>query len=354
MKLIIDDRIINRSIDFFSDVKINLHLNSVASTFQLVYFFDPNNPDHKDFSVPGHYHICKLEHEGTLLLTGYILSHKFKSVKNKQLVAIAGSSLPGVLEHCEISPLDYPLQSDGLSIREIAQKYIKRFNLGMVVTGNAASDMDAKYDQTDAKDSQNIKSYLTELTQQKNIILTHNPQGQLVFTKVNANQKPILEINPQTTGLLSMEFDFDGSQMHSDISVFSQPEIDDDSQFGDTPAIKNPYVFTVYRPKVARLSSGKGDDLGQAQRNLLSAELRGMQWVFEFDQLILNGAIPMAGQIVTAINPEVYLYDKTKLMIESVEISDNAEEENLKLHCVIPEVYTGGTPKYIFQGINLR
>src|SRR5690242_19517088 len=105
MILKVNDRFKTREVRFFTDVTIDQKYDSFASTFQLSYFLDPNNIEHKEFSCVSHYHICTLFHDnGELILTGYILSIKFKDKSTKQLVTISGYSLPGVLEDCDIAP----------------------------------------------------------------------------------------------------------------------------------------------------------------------------------------------------------------------------------------------------------
>jgi len=88
-----------------------------------------------------------------------------------------GYSLPGVLGDCEIPPTLYPLQSNSLSLTEIANKLISPFKdnygLEMIVDSAVQSKMSKVFDTSTASESQSIADYLIELASQKDIVITH-------------------------------------------------------------------------------------------------------------------------------------------------------------------------------------
>jgi prophage tail gpP-like protein len=299
----------------------------------------------------GHYHLCTIEHNDELVLTGYILSEGFSSSSNRKLVSIGGYSLPGVLEDCEIPPTFYPLQSDGLTLRQIAQKLINPFELKMIVDPAVAAKMDAVLEKSTAKESQNIKSYLTELASQKNIIISHNERGNLVFTEAKANKKPILNFDGGIP-FTSMDLSFNGQGMHSHLTVMKQADSDGGNAGEFT--IQNPYVPFVYRPKVVTQSSGDDNDTEKAAQNLLADELKNLKLTIVTDRWEIDGKMIKPNNIISVTNPEVYLYKSTDWFIESIDFTGDEKQTVAKLNCVLPEVYNGQTPKYIFRGINLH
>lgn len=351
MILKINDRITNRKVEFFNNFNLKLQSDSVASTFSFNFYFDPKNPEHKEMACVSHYHIATLEHNGELLLTGYILSQTFTNSNTKQLCAIGGYSLPGFLEDCEIPTSLYPLQSDSLTLRQIAQKLIQPFGLKMVVDSSVAAKMDAVYDTSTASEQQTIKSYLTELTAQKNILLTHNQYGNLVFTSAKTKQKPILHFENGVIGT-TMGLSFNGQAMHSHITVQKQSDIDGGNAGEST--ITNPYVPFVYRPKVKTQSSGTDIDTDLVARQLLAAELKNLRLTIVTDRWELNGKILKPGSIISVMNPECYIYKKTLWFIESIDFVGDNKSVTATLNCVLPEVYNGEIPVSIFKGINLH
>lgn len=352
MILRVNDRITNRTINFFNQFNLNLKYDSIASTFSFNFLFDPNNSDHKELACVSHYHIATLEHGGELLLTGYILSQTFNHSIVKELVSIGGYSLSGFLEDCEIPPSLYPLQSDGLTLRQIANRLIQPFKLKLVVDPSVASRVDSVYDTSTASETQTIKGYLTELATQKNVLLSHNEKGNLVFTSAKTKQKPFLHFENGVIGT-SMSFAFNGQGMHSHITVQKQASVDEDDNAGESTVV-NPYVPFVYRPTVKTQSSGNDNDTALAARQLLGAELKNMKLTIVTDRWQIDGKIIKPGIIISVINPEVYIYKKTLWFVESIDYVGDNKSVTATLNCVLPEVYNGETPVSIFKGINLH
>lgn len=353
MILKINDRIRNRKVEYFNNFNINLKYDSIASAFSFGFYFDPANKELKDLACIGHFHTCTLEHNDELLLTGYLLSEAFTGASTRQLVQFSGYSLPGVLEDCEIPPSLYPLQSDGLSLREIAQKLIVPFGLKMSIDPAVSSRMNSVYQKTTAKETQTIKSFLTELAIQKNIIVTHTSKGELLFTEAKAKQKPILNFGSEDgIPFTNMSLSFNGQAMHSHITVMKQADSDGGNAGEST--IENPYVPFVYRPKVLVQSSGDDNDTGKAAKSALASELKNLTLKIVTDRWEIDGKIIKPNNIISVQNPEIYLYEKSNWFIESVNLTGDNVKTTATLTCVLPEVYNGETPKYLFEGINLH
>lgn len=348
MILKINDRIRNTQVEFFNNLKVNLAYDSLASSFQFGFYFDPNDQELVDLACVGHYHLCTIEDNGEKLINGVILNESFKSSKKRELVSISGYSITGVLQDCQIPPELYPLQNDGLTLAEITDKLLKPFDLKYDVDSSVRSLVNSVYDTTVANESQTIGSYLSELASQKNVILTHS-NGRLLYTRVKTNLKPILDLD--TSGAdIGMSLTFKGQAMHSDITVLKQSDGGNAGQ----ATVKNPYVPYVYRPLVKVQSSGTDTDTELAAKNILAKELKNLKLVITLDTWYSNGKIIKPNNIVTVKNPELYIFEKTKFFIESVELSGKVDAQTSVLTCYLPSVYDGSTPKYIFKNINLH
>lgn len=333
-------------IDFFNRFNLVLKYDSVASAFSFDYYFNPNNPAHKVLFKPGQYKQCSIEHENQLILTGTILSSTFNDSAEPELCSIAGYSLPGVLEDCEIPPTLYPLQSDGLSLREIAQKLIKPFGLKMLIDAEVTEKMNGVFKTSTADEKQSIKSYLTELAAQKNINITHTPAGELLFTKAKTKQTPILNFdftNPMPG--LKISLTHNGQVMHSEITVIKQASADGGNA-GQT-TIKNPYVNT-YRPKVKIQTSGNDITTTDAARNALADELKGFKITIDTDRWVVDGKLLTPNNIITITAPRLFLNKKIPVFIESVTLTGDETKTVASLTCVFPEVYNNNAPINVF------
>lgn len=375
IELVINDRIRNRKISFFNSFAIGLKYNAFSSPFSFDYYFDPDIFESKEMSCIGHYHICKLYHNGELILTGMMLSQAFNHSPTKNLTAIGGYSITGILEDSSIptnSAIDIaisvgnlkikpgeikpycPLQSDGLSLRQIAEKLLAPFKISMVVDSDVSSQMDEIFGESTAEPKDSIKSYLTALATQKNIIITHDANGNLVFTKIKPNLKSIFYFNVPKGGLpgVKIGLHFNGQQMHSQITVIKQADVDDDNAGEST--VTNPYVPFIFRPKTIIQTSGNDIDTELAAKNALAEELRNLSVTVKLDRWVINDKIIRPGSIISIRDPENYIFNKTDFLIESIDFIGNQREEICTMHCVLPESYNQGTPKYIFKGINLH
>lgn len=354
MILKINDRLENKQVDFFDSFTLTLRHDAIASSFGFSGYFNPDNQEHVDIYCIGHYHIVTLFHNGELLLTGNILKEEFSSSKEKKLVTFTGGSLTDVLEHCEIPTSLYPLQSDSLSLRQIAQKLLAPFKIQMVVDSSVAQLMDGIFDTSTAKETQTIKGYLTELAKQKNILITHNEKGQLVFTKAGKNKTPILNYGDDGLPCPDMKLNFDGQAMHSHITVIKEQDPDGGGNAGES-TVRNPFVInSVYRPKVVVQSSGDDNDTEQAAKNILAAELQNLKLMITTDRWELDGKVIKPGNYITVVNPDAYLQKRSTWFIEQVDLKGDSQSTTAVLTCVIPEVYNGNPPNYLWKGINLH
>lgn len=375
MELVINDRIRNRVLKFFEKFTIDMKYDSIASTFSFDFLFDPDNQDHKDMACIGHFHICSLKHNDETVLTGYVLSQGFNDMPETELATLGGYSLPGVIEDCQIYPevsgaalrdidlksteespvLDggYPLQSDGLSLKQIAEKYLSPFRIKMVIDPSVAGLMDQTYDETTAKETQTLKAYLTELASQRNIVITHDQLGRLVFTKPSASKKPVTHFAKGETKWTSMSLSFNGKDMHSHIRTFQQQ--DEDEQIGSIESeVLNPYVPFVFRPRAVVQNSGDANDTENSAKNVLASELKNIRLNIGIHRWDIENKIIRPGEIISVTNPKVYLYKKSNWFVESVHLEGDADSMTARLECVLPEVYTGEVPEYLFKGINLH
>lgn len=355
----IDDRFIKRKVKFFNNFSFNLVYNSVGSTFGFSYYFDPNNRFHKEIATVSHYHEVTLEFNDELLVTGVLTSQKFSAGKTKQQASFSGYALPGVLEDVNIPPRIYPLQSDGLSLEQIANKLISPFkkNYGLTMTIDPAvkSKMQSTFDTSSASESATIKDYLTELASQKDIVMSHNEKGQLLFTEAKTNIKPVLVFDLTKSSPIGYEFEtsFDGQGMHSHITM--QGQASDDGGNGKEVTVRNPYVIgSVFRPKVLSQSSGDDNDTRLAAKKALANELRNLKLTIKTDRWVVDGKILKPNNIISIFAPELYIYKKVDFFIESINYTGDNKKTIATLNCVLPEVYNGEKPESIYKNINLH
>ncbi|RDY57720.1 hypothetical protein [Flagellimonas nanhaiensis] len=327
---------------FFNDITISLQLDTVASAFSFTARFNPQNESHRELFKPLSYQDVEIfKDDGTLLLTGTVLNQSHKSDKDPNLVSLSGYSKGGILEDCTI-PLDsYPLESLNRSLKEITEKLLKIFCLNLKISSNVLNQANAVYSKTSAEPSDSVAGYLSKLTAQRNIVLSHNEKGDIVFFRPNTSAAPKLFITKENS--VNMGWSVNGQSFHSSVEVIRQPS-DDNGGVSLADKAINPLVGK-YRPTVSVLSSGKETDTKLAADNKMASELSNLKLSVGFEKFIEVSP----GDIVEVQNDEVYLYNRTRFMASTVSISENETGYKTSLTLVLPETFTGEPPKPIFQ-----
>jgi len=351
----INDRFLNRRVRFFNQFQLDLVHDSIGSTFNFKFLFDPNNPEHVELTTPGHYHEVTVEHDGELVLTGFILNHKFRQSSEPHMAEFAGYSLPGVLEDCEIPTSMYPLQSDGVSLANIAKRLTSHFRLDMVIDDVVADRMNKAFKKSTASETSKVKEYLTSLASQKNIIISHDAAGRVLFTEAKTEVDPIIsfDLTKETPIGTSFEFDINGQSMHKYITL--QKQASKDGGNAGQQRVRNPLVAgNIIRETVQSQSSGDDNDTFSAAQRALSDQIRNVKLVITTSNWSVGGSIVRPNNIIEIVAPKLFIFKKRRFYIESVSLVGNEAQTTATWNCVMPEVYNGKTPINIFEGINLH
>lgn len=360
----------------FTDFSYERNLDSVGSVFSFACLFDEEKREL--FKPLSFLKVQFYNDDEVLFFTGVIVSHAFQSNAETNLVIMSGYSLPGVLEDCNIPYSAYPLESINMNLQEIANKFIRPFGLKLIIDASARNEVSKNYPKTAATPEESIKEYLSKLAAQRNVILSHDENGNLLLFKPNVKQTPVASFNKESG--VEMSLDIAGQDVHSETTNLRQPKpkktekkkkpkqgsteeedelgynVVEKTQTTPTPAIKkikelpqyfstmrNPLVLS-YRPSVKVLSEGEDFSTADAVKNQFADELKAIKFNIKLDEW--KEIKP--GDIIEMQNDELYIRDKIKLIVLSVSKTKNAEEEAMSLEAVIPEAFTGTEPKNIF------
>lgn len=356
MTITIDGKIIS----YFTAGSVNLKLDSIASTFEFATRFEAQNKDHQEIFMPLQYKEVKIYNTANrLVFTGTILNHRFKSTQGRELLIISGYSKCGILEDVTIPPKHYPLESNNSSLEDIAKKFCGIFGIKVLISDQAKSidqknkkekkiffsgkstydSLKAKakiiFGKTSAEPTQTIKDYLSQLAGQKNIILSHNENGDVLFFQPDYNQKPRYSFTKGNT--LSMNADYNGQALHSEINIVRQPSDENDGVSTVDRAVNT--LVQKYRPTTKILSSGEDTQTKEAAKNELANELRAIEVTVEV-QGLLDEIYP--GEIVNVHNHWIYSYAYNRFMVNSIVLKFDEKSDTTTLNLLVPEAFTGG------------
>ena len=337
-------KISGKKYDEFNNFKLSLIYDSVASVFSFSAYFNPDNQRHRQLFRPCTYRTCSIEHNGERLLTGTILNNSFTSSAESSLSSVSGYSKAGVLADCEIPPSLYPLQNDGLTLKEICERLIEPFNIELVVSQSVEDIANQTIETTTAKESQSIKDYLSEIAAQRGVILSHSPFGNLLLTKVGTDKRAIADLDGSAPDV-SVSLQVSGQAMHDTISALGQASTDTTNASEDQT--NNPFVSS-FRPKTVVQTSGDDNTAKDVARIQLSNELKNIVVKITLNTWEINGRIIRPNNIINVIAPNAYIYNKTRLFIRQVDLSGTITSQTSTLTCVLPSVFDESEPFNIF------
>ncbi len=411
-------RIGGHTIKLYNEVNINLKYDCIADTFSFALYFDPTNTAHKSIFKPCTYQTCKIYHGGVLVMTGTVLSHNFGSAGNppKQLVYISGYSVTGVLDDSCILRTDLneanggivvsassptvtipgsSLQFDGLTLEQIAGLVTGWYEFKVIVDAELKTDAQftkpfpnivaAETDVTKTKPTQSVGDFLDQLCKQKNVVLSHTKDGNVLITrhksdKILTTTETIVNVSstsfddslagaPPSTAVskkitsknrkilfdfnnkgqwTKMSLNVDGQKLHRLIQVVGQHQDGTEDNALDS-GIANPYVAQAVNRYVRIIqTSGDSNDTPDTARSILGDELKSIVLTIEIQGWTLGGNLVTPNQLVSVQNDELYLFNKNTWFIQEVALHGDEKEETAVLTCVLPYCFGDDEVKNIF------
>jgi len=308
-----------------SEYNITLKYDSIAHIFDF-----RTQLDILDYILE--YPECKF-YDNDLLLTGTILSPNKKVSNKPEFLRYTGYGIAGVLQDCPIPISLYPLQFDNLSLLDITKILLEPFGLNYIFTSNILDDLNKKYKKVDISPEMKIKQILNNLASQRNIILTSNNFGEIVYTRYDKTKfRPVAYFEEGKEGLSNLSLSMNAQALHSEITVIKEASKDnpDAGQF----TITNPYV-DVFRPTVKILNSGDIFDVEKAARNELSKELSNIKITFR-STVFVN-----AGNTISLLSPKIGINKPTELFVQQTVIKKEVkEQDSYILTCLLPDIFS--------------
>ena len=327
---------------FMDQLKINYKLDSIASVFSFKARFNPENELHRAIFRPLAFQLVKVySDDDKLLFTGSVINTDLGSSSINELQSISGYSLAGVLEDCSIPYAAYPLEKLNVSLKDIVRDLLPYFDLNYSISSSAENDMNLIYEKTVADPSESVKGFICKLAAQRNILVSHDAYGNLIFLKPNTTAKSKLYLTEENT--TSMSLNVRGQAFHSEISVIRQPSKDNPT-LSPVDTVKNGMV-SKKRSMVRVLSSGTETDTEKAAENVLADELKNIDINVKLSR-IENLKV---GDIVEVHNHEIYLFYRARLVVTEIVISQTNNSESMSLKLALPETFTGKNPINIFR-----
>lgn len=340
------------NISEFIEVNIDFNFDSVSDTFSITLpYFEHWLKAKKIFKPLSYQKIEIFNDRKTKLMTGTILNSKFKSNAKANEMSLSGYSITGILDDCpniDETSTNYV----GMTILQLATKLFEPYKINIIVSDLAKDDLDSLVDQTTTNDGESISAYLSKMCSLKNVVMRSTPEGAVLFTKVDVNQKSIVKFSTGDGVVTDISLDVNGQNMHSQIKCLTEVGLDSDpmqdkQNTGNFDTITNPLI-TSFRPTIKK----QGTDLTTIEfpKLCLADELKNISIRIECKGWeIVENDVLVPGDEIEVKSSDCYLYNWTKLIVRSISMKLDADGKKSSITCVLPEVFNGENPKMIFD-----
>ena len=125
-----------------------------------------------------------------------------------------------------------------------------------------------------------------------------------------------------------MQLSINGQQLHRTITVVKQPDTDGGNAGQST--VTNPFC-SINRTKTVTQNKGDDNDTQLVARAVLGAELKNIKLTISLDRWVdSNGNLFKPNTLISIINQDLLIFDKTNFFIESVNFVRNSNGKSCK------------------------
>lgn len=323
----------------WEDFELTVSIDRPA-TVGFVAPFEPERPGFREAFAPLAFTPVSVSIEEEVVFNGTLVDITPRRTSDERTVEVAGYSFPAVLVDCTPPANAFPLELNGLKLSRIAETLVASFGLDVVLEG----DEGAAFRRVAVKPDQAIFSFLTELAQQRGLVIADTPSGALRFLTSAAPGSPVAALRENQPPLLSVEPRFAPQQYFSEVTAIAKTRA---GRTGQSYTVANPFLTNEARPHTFVLGDTDDPDLPTAARaklgrmlgNALTVTVELPTWRHP------GGALWWPNQTILLEAPGAMIYRETEFLIRDVSLRQTAEAQIAKLEVVLPGAFSGEVPE---------
>lgn len=324
---------------FWEGVKITKSIDSM-DTVSFGAPFDADSPEAREAFRPFSYKSVEISVGGEPFFKGTMVSVDPVLEGSKRTVAVGGYSLPGVLNDCTAPASSFPLEFNDQGLQEIAKSLVAPFGINVVFK----VPQGPVFERVALEAGNTVLSFLIDLAKQRNLIISSDASGSLVFLQSTAVGNPVAKLAQGFSPVLSVTPLFNPQGYYSHITGIEPVIV---GLKGSQHTVKNTKVSGVLRPFTFKAPDTIDSNLPEA----VTAKVGRM-----FGEMA-SYAVPVStwrdssgklwspGTTVILQAKNAMIYSEYEFEIRAVDFVVESAAKTAVLNLVIPGAYSGKIPE---------
>ena len=327
-----------RRFRFWENVRITRALDSVY-TVSLTAPFKHDAEGFSEIFEPFAYKDLNVSVGGERLFTGTAVTVKPTITPKSKTITLSGYSTPGVLMDCPPPKSAFPLEFDGVSLREIATKVCATFGIKVIFEADAG----AVFRLAAIAPGEKIWPFLTKLAQQRNLVMASDADGALVFRKSVGAGNPVARFKQGEVGIRNVEFFSSPQSYYSSITGMPTTVIGAE---GSATVVPNGLLQGVNRPMTYKHPDTGNTDVVDASKAKMGRMFGNVaSWVVDIPTWRdPQGDLWEENTTISLYYPDALILKEFEFVIRSVDMVRNVKGESAKMNVVLPGSFSGETP----------
>ena len=325
---------------YFTDISIRRSIDSIDT----LIFTAPMESDNIDFInifKPFTYKEVVVFVGTEQIFNGTIINISPSVGQDSKIITVDCYARCGVLNDCTASPTQYPLEFVNSSLFTIANTLLKPFGLLAIFEDLIG----ATFEQVSIKPNEKILPFLTKLASERNLLISSNSDGNVVFKKPSLSNDIKARVQEGISPLISISASFSSQEYYSHISGL---EVVDTGGNGSSFTLKNdrlnifrPITFEVEDTTTGDIRDAVESKMGRMFGNMVSYSLEMASVRDGFNNLWTPNTL------INVLSPNNMIYNEYTFLIRDVELIFGQNSSTAILDIVIPQSFSGKIPEVL-------
>jgi prophage tail gpP-like protein len=325
---------------FWTDYSITFEIDTF-DTFSFSAPFDSDLKIYRDVFRPFNYKPIAIYYGQDLIFTGTLLADESTLEPEEKSISITGYSKPGILSDCHMPISSFPLEFNNQNLKQIALIVCKPYGITPVFLSSVGNP----FEKVSIDLETDIFSFLSDLAEQRDLLISNNEKGELVFYKTQTKNS-VASFKQGELPLISCNPSFDSQSFYSHITGVTQTTEEKKSvsytyenKYLINQGIMRCYNFTAEDTKDSEIKQATLARAGRMFGESVSYELR---IAGHRDK---NGELLKKNTIVSVFARGAMIYRETDFLIKSLTMTRDDGGNATEMELVLPGAYSGQIPE---------